>query len=77
MVIKSVNTFPALHSNVLSVPIAGVFLDDLDDTVVFVDGEAGVLSVPVEVVASSERVAIVSGGVKEDDLVLLAPPQTL
>ncbi len=65
------------HSNVLSVPIAGVFLDDLDDTVVFVDGEAGVLSVPVEVVASSERVAIVSGGVKEDDLVLLAPPQTL
>ena len=65
------------HQDVLSVPIASVFLDDNDETVVYREGESGVMPIPVRVVASSERVAIVDGGVEADDRVLLSPPLTL
>ena len=65
------------HKNVLSVPIASVFLDDNDRTVLYVEKEVGVTAVPIEVVASSERAAIVNGDIVEDDRVLLAPPMTL
>ena len=65
------------HENALSVPIASVFLDDDDRTVLYVQKESGVAAVPIEVVASSERAAIVSGEIAENDRVLLAPPMML
>lgn len=65
------------HKNVLSVPIASVFLDDDDRTVLFIEKKSGVAAVPIEVVASSERAAIVNGEIVEDDRVLLSPPMTL
>lgn len=65
------------HEDALSVPIASVFIDDDDRTVVYLEKDSGVDAVPIEVVASSERAAIVEGDVQENDRVLLAPPMTL
>jgi len=65
------------HEDALSVPIASVFLDDDDLTVLYVETEDGVMAVPIEVIASSERAAIVSGDIEENDRVLLAPPMML
>jgi len=42
-----------------------------------VEKASGVVAVPIEVVASSERAAIVSGDIEENDRVLLAPPMAL
>lgn len=65
------------HEDVLYVPVAGVFLDDLDETVVYVEGADGVEARPVTIEQSSERIAIVSSGVSEGEKVLLSVPQSL
>jgi len=71
------NILVSEHKDVLSVPIASVFLDDNDHTVLYIEREGGVAAVPIEVVASSERAAIVNGEIAEEDRVLLAPPMSL
>ena len=71
------NILVSEHQGVLSVPIASVFLDDDDNTVLFVESDGGVNAIPIEVVASNERAAIVTGEISESARVLLAPPITL
>ena len=71
------NILVSEHQGVLSVPIASVFLDDDDNTVLFVETDGGVNAIPIEVVASSERAAIVTGEISESARVLLAPPIAL
>jgi RND family efflux transporter MFP subunit len=62
------------NPDVLYVPVAAVFVDELDRTVVYVrDGDA-IRTQPVELGGSTERLAIVRSGVSEGDEVLLAPP---
>jgi hypothetical protein len=62
------------NPGVLYVPVAAVFMDEKDRTVVYVrDGDA-IRAQPVELGGSTERLAIVRSGVDEGDEVLLAPP---
>jgi multidrug efflux pump subunit AcrA (membrane-fusion protein) len=62
------------NPGVLYVPVAAVFVDEKDRTVVYVrDGDA-IRAQPVELGGSTERLAIVRSGVDEGDEVLLAPP---
>jgi RND family efflux transporter MFP subunit len=64
------------NSDVLFVPVAAVFVNERDQTVVYVrDGES-VRTQAVELGGSTERLAIVRSGVEEGDQVLLAPPGT-
>lgn len=65
------------NPGVLYVPVAAVFVDELDRTVVYRRVGEGVQARPVELGGSTERVAIVRSGLGEGDVVLLAPPETL
>jgi hypothetical protein len=65
------------NPDVLYVPVAAVFVDDRDRTVVYVrDGDA-IRAQPVELGGSTERLAIVRSGLSEGDEVLLAPPEVV
>lgn len=59
----------------LYMPVSAVFLDELDQTIAYVRRRGGVDPVPIELAASSDRVAIVSQGLEEGDEVLLEAPQ--
>jgi HlyD family secretion protein len=65
------------NPDVLYVPVAAVFVDERDRTVVYVrDGDA-IRAQPVDLGGSTERLAIVLSGVEEGDEVLLAPPEVV
>jgi RND family efflux transporter MFP subunit len=65
------------NPGVLYVPVAGVFVDELDRTVVYLRDGEGVRVQPVELGGSTDRVAIVRSGLAEGDLILLAPPESV
>jgi len=65
------------HPGVLYVPIAAVFLDELDHTIAYVDTPDGVEERQIEVADSSERVAVITSGVEEGENLLLARPASL
>jgi hypothetical protein len=63
------------YQGALYIPIAAVFLDDLDQTIVYVRRLGGVKPTPIVVADSSDRVAVVTEGLEEGQRVLLeAPP---
>jgi RND family efflux transporter MFP subunit len=62
------------HEDALYVPLASVFLDELDRTMVYVRGRGGPSPRPVEIAASNDRVAVIASGVEEGDEVLLGLP---
>jgi multidrug resistance efflux pump len=65
------------HPNALWVPIAAVFVDDLERTIVYRRSGNRVEARVVELEGSTDRVAIVRAGLEEGDEVLLAPPESL
>jgi multidrug efflux pump subunit AcrA (membrane-fusion protein) len=65
------------HPGALWVPLAAVFVDDLDRTVVYRRDGRAVEQRVVELGGSTDRVAIVSSGLEEGDEILLAPPESL
>jgi multidrug efflux pump subunit AcrA (membrane-fusion protein) len=60
----------------LYVPVAAVFLDDLDRPTVYVRTGRWAEARPVELVASDDRVAVLGAGVEEGDEILIALPPT-
>jgi hypothetical protein len=65
------------EADVTYVPIAGVFLDELDRTVVYVWEDGEVRQQAVEVSGSTDRVAIIASGVEDGQEILLDRPQQL
>ena len=63
------------NPGVLYVPVAGVFVDELEQTVVYVKRGGRAEKRPVVLGGSTDRVAIVESGVEEGAEVLLDPPQ--
>jgi HlyD family secretion protein len=62
------------HPDALYLPLAAVFLDDLDHSVVYRRGGAGAEPRAVELAASNDRVAVIASGVGEGEEVLLGLP---
>jgi HlyD family secretion protein len=65
------------YKNALYIPVAAVFLDDLDQTIAYVRSRSGVEAIPIVIGNSSDRVAIVTKGLSLGQEVLLAAPRTL
>jgi HlyD family secretion protein len=65
------------YEEALYIPIAAVFLDELDRTIAYVDARGGVEPRPIEVADSSDRVAVVTNGLELGEEVLLGLPTTL
>ena len=65
------------NEDVLYVPLAAVFVDELDRTVVYVQQDGGVVKQPVELGGSTDRIAIVQAGLEEGERVLLGLPEEL
>jgi HlyD family secretion protein len=65
------------NADVLYVPVAAVFVDELDRTVVYVRDAGRVAEQPVELGGSTDRVAIVQAGLEEGEEVLLGMPEEL
>ena len=63
------------HADALYVPLAAVFLDELDRTVAYVKNGGSVEERPVELGASTDRIAIIAQGLAEGDEVLLVAPE--
>jgi hypothetical protein len=65
------------NPGVVYVPIAGVFVDELDQTVVYAKEDGEAVKRPVKLAGSTDRVAIVDSGLDEGEEVLLGLPQAL
>jgi hypothetical protein len=63
------------HSEVLYVPVAAVFVDELDQMVVYRRRGDSVETRSVVLGGSTDRVAIVTSGLEEGDEILLAAPE--
>jgi RND family efflux transporter MFP subunit len=64
------------HPGALYLPLAAIFVDELDRTVVYLRDGRSVEERVVELGGSTDRIAIVSRGLAEGDEVLLAAPQS-
>jgi HlyD family secretion protein len=64
------------NPDVLYVPIAAIFLDELDEAVVYRRRGESVELERVELAGSTDRIAIIRSGLEEGDEVLLAAPPT-
>jgi hypothetical protein len=62
------------HHAALYVPVAGVFLDELERPTVYLRTGRWAEARPVELVASDDRVAVLASGVEEGDEILIALP---
>jgi HlyD family secretion protein len=65
------------YENTPYIPVAAVFLDELDQTIAYVRRLGGIAPVPIGVADSSDRVAIVTQGLEEGEEVLLEIPERL
>jgi RND family efflux transporter MFP subunit len=65
------------HEDALYIPIAAVFLDELDQTVAYVRRLGGAEPRPISIGDTSDRVAIVTEGLEDGDEVLLEAPVAL
>jgi RND family efflux transporter MFP subunit len=65
------------HEDALYIPIAAVFLDELDQTVAYVRRLGGAEARPISIADTSDRVAIVTEGLEDGDEVLLEAPVAL
>jgi HlyD family secretion protein len=66
------------HEDVLYVPLAGIFVDESERTVVYTQGNGGAAEAhPVRIGESNDRVAIVEEGLEEGSEILLARPASL
>ncbi len=65
------------HPDALYLPVAGVFVDELDRLVAYVRNGDGWETRPVELGGSTDRVVIVSAGLAEgDEVALVRPPRS-
>jgi RND family efflux transporter MFP subunit len=65
------------HPDAIYVPVAAVFVDELDRLVAYRRGEAAFEQTPLELAGSTERVAIVTSGLAEgDEVALVRPPES-
>ena len=62
------------HENVLFIPLEAVFVDEQDQTIVYVNNKGKVVSRSVTILESNDRVAVVKEGLQEGDEVLLGRP---
>jgi HlyD family secretion protein len=62
---------------VLYIPVAGIFIDELEKTVVYVKRGRGAEKRAVKLAGSTDRVAIVASGLAEGDEILLDEPRSL
>jgi HlyD family secretion protein len=65
------------YKDALYIPVAAVFLDELEHTIAYVRGPLGVEPTLIEIGNTSDRVAIVTEGLRDGQQVLLAAPSTL
>jgi RND family efflux transporter MFP subunit len=65
------------YRDALYIPVAAVFLDELDQTIAYVRRLGSVAPAPIVLADSSDRVAIVSQGLEEGQEVLLEIPERL
>ena len=65
------------NPNVLYLPVAGIFVDELEKTVVYVKREGRAEKRLVTLAGSTDRVAIVESGVDDGAEILLDQPETL
>jgi RND family efflux transporter MFP subunit len=65
------------YRDALYVPVAAVFLDELDQTIAYLRRLGRIEPVPIVVADSSDRVAIVSEGLEEGQELLLEIPERL
>ncbi len=65
------------HMNALYIPLEAVFLDEQDQTVVYVKSGGKIKARAIKIVESNDRVAIVQEGLQEGDDVLLGRPFSL
>jgi len=65
------------HAAVLYVPLAAIFLDELDRTVAYRQNGRGVEERVLTLGGSTDRIAIVTEGLAEGDEVLLVAPEAL
>jgi len=66
------------QKDAIYLPIAGVFLDELERTIVYRRDASGHVEVrPIEIAGSTDRIAIVTAGLEAGDEILLAPPERL
>jgi hypothetical protein len=63
------------HSEALYVPVAAVFVDELDRVVVYRRRGGSVEARSVVLGGSTDRVAIIESGLEEGDEILLAAPE--
>lgn len=66
------------YENALYLPLEAIFLDELDQTIVYVKKRGGGFEArQVEILESNERLAVIKEGLKEGDEVALARPQAI
>jgi HlyD family secretion protein len=65
------------YTDALYIPIAAVFLDDLDQTIAYVQSMGGAVATPIQIADSSDRVAVVSEGLELGQEVALETPSRL
>jgi HlyD family secretion protein len=65
------------HKDALYIPLEAVFLDEQDQTVVYVKSGGKIKPQSIHIVESNDRVAVVQEGLKEGDEVLLGRPVSI
>lgn len=65
------------HENALYIPLEAIFLDELDQTIVYVKKENGIQSLAVDIIESNDRVAVIKDGLQEDENILLSRPNSI
>ena len=65
------------HEEALYIPIAAVFLDEIDQTVAYVRSIGGTEARTITIGNTSDRVAIVEDGLEDGEVVLLEAPMAL
>jgi HlyD family secretion protein len=65
------------YKDALYIPLEAVFLDEQDQTVVYVKSGGKIKTQSIHIVESNDRVAVVQEGLKEGDEVLLGRPSSI
>ncbi len=65
------------HENALYIPLEAIFVNEQDQTVVYVKNRNGIETRPVVIVESNDRVAIIKDGLQEGEEILLDHPNSI
>ncbi len=65
------------YDDALYIPLEAVFVDEQDQTIVYVKSKGKIESRPIQIMESNDRVAVVKEGLQEGEEVLLARPTSI